>query len=110
MDDYIRPELLILVPVLIGIGTFIKRSAVDDRLIPLILGVVGIVICTLWTFVGRLPTNASELFSALFCSIAGGVLTASAAVYGNQMVKQLSDKSEGDTFPEDTAEDLDRRD
>lgn len=110
MNDYIRPELLILVPVLIGIGTFVKHSAVDDRLIPLILGVVGIVLCTLWTFVGHLPTNASELFSAVFCSIAVGILTASAAVYGNQMVKQLSDKTEGDTFPDDLTDDMDGRD
>lgn len=40
---YIKPELLVLIPVLVFIGYFLKQSeAVKDKLIPAILAAVGV--------------------------------------------------------------------
>lgn len=44
LTDYIKPELLILIPVLYLIGMGLKKSqSVADRKIPLILGACGAV-------------------------------------------------------------------
>ena len=40
--NFIKPELLILVPVLYTVGLGIKKSKVSDNYIPLILGIVSI--------------------------------------------------------------------
>lgn len=56
MTEYIQPELLILIPVLYLIGYAIKKtSLISSRFIPLILGVIGIILCivyevTTWNF------------------------------------------------------------
>ena len=96
MTDYVKPELLILIPVLLGIGTALKGSAADNRLIPLILGIVGIVLTGLWTFGTAMPADSSALMLAIFSIITQGIIVAAVAVYGNQIVKQLGDKLEGD--------------
>lgn len=46
---YIKPELLVLIPVLVFIGYFLKQSeAVKDKLIPAILAAVGVLLAALW--------------------------------------------------------------
>ena len=80
-EEYIAPELLVLVPVLYLIGEGIKRTeSVDSRYIPLILGIVGIVMACLWIH----PSSAEGFFTA----IVQGVLCAGASVYINQVWKQ----------------------
>lgn len=106
MNEFIKPELLILVPVLVAAGTLIKSSSIDNRLIPLILGIAGIVLSGIWIFSAGLPADAGGVLAALFSSVTQGILIASAAVYGNQMVKQLTDKAQdgkgmGDTSGKD---------
>ena len=84
--EYIRPELLVLIPVLYIIGAFIKSSlgGVDNRHIPAILGVLGMLLSLLWvigsTEIGDGPTRA-------FTAIIQGILCAGAAVYINQIWK-----------------------
>jgi hypothetical protein len=77
---FIWENALILIPALIIIGAFLKESKIlPDQYIPLILlpcGVTGTVLIT--------------GFSA--SSVIQGILVAGAAVYGNQIVKQLRKK------------------
>lgn len=85
MENYIAPELLILVPVLYIIGVaFKKTEKIKDKFIPLILGGVGIVLSCLWV----IGTNGFTV-EALFTAITQGVLVAGASVYGNQIIKQM---------------------
>ncbi|MFQ8690095.1 MAG: phage holin family protein, partial [Blautia sp.] len=47
--NYVKPELLIVAVVLYLIGMGLKKAqAVKDKYIPLILGGIGVVICTVW--------------------------------------------------------------
>lgn len=86
--DYIKPELLILVPVLYILGIFLKESEkVDDRKIPLYLGLVGIGLSLLFTESMAAPTLACWV-QAVFVSITQGVLLAGMAVYSHQVMKQ----------------------
>ncbi len=88
--DYIKPELLILVPVLYIVGVFLKGSKkVDDRNIPLYLGVVGIVLAAVFVST-TVDGTLSGWIQGLFASVTQGVLLAGMAVYSNQIIKQSS--------------------
>ena len=74
---YITENALILIPVLIIIGRIIKNvQKIPDKWIPVILLPVGIL--------GAMALGGWTVTSAI-----QGVLVTGAAVYGNQLVKQL---------------------
>lgn len=87
-NEFIKPELLILIPVLYLIGSAIKKSAIDDRHIPLILGAVGVVFAAIYLFAAEPIQGAQAVATALFTAFTQGVLCAGASVYANQIVKQ----------------------
>lgn len=47
-QNYIKSELLILVPVLYIVGLGFKKSKIPDKWIPFILGITGIVLSVVW--------------------------------------------------------------
>ena len=74
---YITENALILIPVLIIIGLILKKlEFIPDKYIPLILLPLGIV--------GAMALGGWTVMSAI-----QGILVTGAAVYGNQIVKQL---------------------
>ena len=85
-NEYIKPELMILIPVLIIIGKLIKSSAMDSKHIPLVLGSIGAVLSCLWV----LGNSGENTFHGLFTGVIQGILCAGAAVYGNQILKQCT--------------------
>jgi len=77
--NYITENALILIPVLLIIGTMLKNTErIQDKYIPVILLPVGII----------LSVCIMKGFSA--DSVIQGILVTGAAVYGNQLIKQLS--------------------
>lgn len=91
--EYIRPELLILVPVLYVLGAIIKDSAaIQNRWIPSILGGVGIALSLLYVL-GTGDFSATGVFTA----ITQGILVAGAAVYTNELIVQLIKKPEDES-------------
>ena len=86
--NFIKPELLILVPVLYTIGLGIKKSNVTDKYIPLILGAVSVFLSTLWVISTSDINNWQDAVYAVFISITQGILTAGASVYVNQLYIQ----------------------
>ena len=97
ITTYIKPELLVLVPVLIVIGAVIKHyTQTDNKWIPLVLTVIGVVLSAVWVL-GTMPIVAwADVAMAILTSIVQGVLVAGAAVYGNQLYKQLGSNSKED--------------
>lgn len=91
--NYIIPELLLIVPVLWVFGWIIKEAEfIKNKWIPLILGGVGVLLAVCWVY-GSVDTFDS---TALFTSITQGILCAGAAVYGNQLIKQITKDKDGD--------------
>ncbi len=90
--DFIRPELLSIIPVMYFIGMAFKKSKISDRWIPLILGGIAIMICSLWVFATSEIRDVRDMALAMFTSITQGVLTAGAGVYINQLYKQSKKK------------------
>ena len=84
IQNYIKPELLVLIPVLYIIGMMMKKiKRIDDRCIPAVLGAAGILLSMIWI-------SGTEGISAvgIFTAITQGVLVAGSAVYFNQLYKQ----------------------
>ncbi|MBE7048669.1 MAG: hypothetical protein E7393_04795 [Ruminococcaceae bacterium] len=88
LKEFIKPELLILIPVLYLLGASMKKSAVPDRYIPWTLGLAGVVLSLLFMVASTDLSGLQSIFLAFFSSITQGVLVAGASVYVNQLVKQ----------------------
>lgn len=78
LSDYIFEQGLIIIPLLNIIGMIIKNIGfISDRYIPVILLVIGI-------------ASSMGLMGVSVSSAIQGVLLTGTAVFGNQLVKQLS--------------------
>ena len=87
-QEYIKTELLILIPVLYFIGIGLKKSKQPDKWIPLMLGVSAVVLSALWVFATADISGLQEAASAIFTAVTQGVLVAGASVYANQLYLQ----------------------
>lgn len=82
--QFIKAELLILVPVLYILGAVFKKAEkVKDNYIPFILTGVGLAMSCLYVL-GTEGVSAVSIFTA----IAQGILCTGAAVLANQYIKQ----------------------
>ena len=91
-QQFIRAELLILIPVLYLIGVGIKKSNIRDNLIPVILGVCGILLSALYLFTAIPLNNSTDVATLVFSAITQGILCAGASVYANQLYKQAKEQ------------------
>lgn len=87
--SYVKPELLVVVVVLYFIGVMIKKSEnISDKFIPMILGILGVLICSLYVFATSTVSGSQEVAMALFTAITQGVIVAGLSNYVNQLIKQ----------------------
>lgn len=92
IKDLIKPELLVLIPVLYFLGIGLKKSNVSNNHIPVILGIIGIVLATIYVLAS---SNSNNYLEMIFAGITQGVLCAGYSVYTNQVFKQeVQGKSE----------------
>lgn len=87
-QEFIKPELLVLIPVLYFIGVAIKKSKLNDTLIPFILGVVAVLLSGLYIFATEEIKGSQAIATAIFTALTQGILIAAASVYTNQIIKQ----------------------
>ena len=87
-QDYIKTELLILVPVLYFIGIGLKKSKLPDKWIPTMLGISAVGLSTVWVLATAEISGLQETASAIFTAVTQGVLVAGASVYANQLYIQ----------------------
>lgn len=90
LQQFIKPELLILIPVIYFLGVVFKHSKVKDELIPLILGLSGVLLSALYV----LGTEGITIIG-VFTAVTQGILCAGLSVYVNQIIKQYG-KYNGD--------------
>lgn len=89
IKQFIKPEILILVPVLYFIGVMIKNTLlIKDKFIPLTLGIIGIVLAVMWVLATTDINNTKDIYMAVFTAVTQGVLCSGASVYVNQVIKQ----------------------
>lgn len=89
ITEFIKPELLVLIPALYFIGVAIVKSTTKNKFIPFILIGVGIVLCGLWVFATSEIATSKDIALAIFTAIVQGVLVAAGAVLANETAKQV---------------------
>ena len=92
LKEFIKPELLILIPVLYVVGIGLKKSKLSDTLIPLVLGGIAIVLSAAWVIATSDISTLKDVAYALFISVTQGILSAGASVYVNQLYVQAKKK------------------
>ena len=92
LKELIKPELLILIPVLYVVGIGLKKSKLSDTLIPLVLGGIAIVLSATWVIATSDISTLKYVAYALFISVTQGILSAGASVYVNQLYVQSKKK------------------
>ena len=95
---YIDPELYAIVPLLYVIGMLLKKSSINDKWIPLILGGAGICFAISYKLAAGVPSDSAEILKFCIASVSQGILCAAASVYANNIVKQLKNN---DSMEED---------
>ena len=87
--EYIKPELLVLIPVLYFVGVGLKSmSFPKDKYIPAVLAAVGVVLAAVWVLATSDIAEVKDGAMAVFTAIVQGILCAGASVYVNQLIKQ----------------------
>ena len=89
-QDYVKEELIILIPVLYLLGIGLKKSTMPDKWIPLMLGIIAIVLSAMWVIATGDISSFKETVLSLFISITQGILVAGASVYANQIYIQVN--------------------
>lgn len=93
-QEYIKSELLILVPVLYFVGQGLKKSKLPDKWIPALLGITGVTLAAVWVLATGDISNGNEFAAALFTAVTQGVLVAGASVYVKQLYIQANKHEE----------------
>lgn len=89
IQEYIRPEVIVLIPVLYIIGLILKSaSAIPDKYIPLLLGLFGVLFCLMYMAATMTLGTWQEILLFVFVGLTQGFLVAGAAVFANQIYKQ----------------------
>ena len=91
--EYIRSELLLLIPVLNIVGAVLKKSRLPDRWIPLLLGGLGILLSAVRVLSTMSVRTAQETAGAVFTAVTQGILLAGASVYVHQLYVQSQKKT-----------------
>ena len=87
-QNYIKTELIILIPVLYLLGMGLKKSKLSDKWIPMVLGVSAVFLSAIWVIATTDITDVKEAAAAIFTAVTQGVLLAGASVYVNQLYVQ----------------------
>jgi len=101
--DYIKPELLVLIPVIYFIGCGLKKASwISDKMIPIVLGVIGVLLSSIYVLATAAPAWEQwyDVMIAIFTAIVQGILVAGCSTWCNQIYKQLKNGDE----PEDNTD------
>lgn len=95
IQQYLKPELLVLIPVLYFIGMAMKKSSISDNFIPVLLGVFGILLSVTYLIATVDVNTYKDVAILIFTGITQGILLAGGSVYVNQVIKQSLKNDEG---------------
>lgn len=89
--SYVKPELVVVAVVLYFVGMWLKQSqTVANKYIPIILGVIGMVICGIYVVATCSLSGVQNVAMAIFTAIVQGILVAGLSTYVNQIIKQAN--------------------
>lgn len=84
---FIKPELMILVPMLYMVGKTIKNTKmVHESNIPFVLGILGVILSSIYSLATSDLINYKSFLMCVFVSITQGITCAGLSVYTNQLI------------------------
>lgn len=87
--EYIKPELLILVPVMYLVGICLKNTTVvKDKFIPIALGLISVFLSIIYVAATSNMVGYKDVLMGIFIAVTQGILCAGGSVYVNQLVVQ----------------------
>jgi len=90
INDFIKVELMIVIPVLIYLGSVLRQSEyIENKHIPIALTIVSIVVCGLYLGATMNISNSKEIAMFLFSAITQGCVTGLASCGGYEAFKHL---------------------
>lgn len=92
LTEYIRSELLVLIPVLWLVGMGLKKSRFNDSLIPVALGGLGVVLSCIYIISVCDIYSFKCVMRGVFAGITQGLLCTGASVYMNEIITQFKKK------------------
>lgn len=90
LNKYVRAELIILIPVLSILSKIIDKSNIDNKTIPMIISLAGIILTGIYIFSTLSIENWQEVLFAIFTSITQGILLAGGAIWSGIMYRQCT--------------------
>lgn len=94
IQDMVKPELLVLIPVCYFLGMFLKNSKLKDELIPIALILFAVLLSTVYTVATCSADNYQSVLMMFFVGVTQGILVAGCAVLVDQTIKQTKKLSE----------------
>lgn len=88
LSNFIKPELLILIPFLYFLGCGLRISELKNKYIPAALGIAGMVLALLWCIATAPCVTVQDYALMAFTAIVQGGLCAGGSVYCNEMITQ----------------------
>jgi len=86
IKEFVRPELVGLIPMLYLLGVGLKKtSMISDKFIPSVLGIVGIVLAMIYTLATVSIVTYQDALMSVFTALTQGILCAGCSVYFNQL-------------------------
>ena len=86
--DYVKPELLVLIPVLYLIALALRKCGVAERWLPLVLGSVGVFLSLLWVVATCQVECAKHIAMAFFTALTQGILATGASLLAERTLKK----------------------
>lgn len=95
LKEYLSPELIFMVPILMVIGTFLKKTnKISDSDIPNILCTIGIPLALLVSFTNQYePMTNGKLVLCLITAIGQGIFLGLVSVGVHQFLKQNKERA-----------------
>ncbi|WP_195542932.1 phage holin family protein [Massiliimalia timonensis] len=106
LNEYIRSELIVVIPVLYFLGRILRRSKVLCKRIPGILLVVSLAVTALYTFSVCDVSSLKNFYACLFSIVTQGVLLTGGSMFIHEMVKgRTQNKTDSDSKSDTDQED-----
>lgn len=87
IEELIRPELLVLIPVLIFLKLGLKKmAAFADRWIPLAVGAAGVVLALAYLAAAQPVSSGQEIAMLLFAGVTQGILCAGCSLFAEKLI------------------------
>lgn len=101
--QFVKPELLVLAPVLMIIGAWLKKSSIiKDKNIPAALGICGILLSGIYVLSFQSFESFQQFLQGFFTAVTQGILSAGLSVYTHQLLKQRKKPCTEEKTPQNT--------